>query len=519
MKRIHTFRLCTAIVLALALLVTMVACAEDDTSETASATEAVTNAPATESTTEPTSEATTDPASEGETDPVQATYLFTVVYGDTQLPAEGVQVQLCQGDDFCLMPAGTDAEGKVSYSLGTNPYGVYDVHILEDSLPEGYTFDNAEIKTSAEETSYTLTLKPVEAETDPATDAQTETSLESDADTEPESETEEPDPATVMDMSAEVINIGTAKQLMYFNQYINCELDESVYSADWYGLDGQTVCLTADIDLAGYEWTPLDGEYLWDVIFDGQGHSIKNMTIYYNLDRVLVTNDEGANSGCGFIGTAAQSTYLEFRNITFEGAYIVARERHIGCLIGRNMGATCSFEDVTLKDLHIDGWCDYNNQTADNDGYHIAFRVGGFVGATFAGSMDFTRCTVKGMYASGFHNLAAFLGCDNVTNGSVSGYSFQECHAEDVHLVFSYWLINDPAMAKRYVTVFFNEAGNQWFDTLDECLENGNTYLNVYYYDWTSTDEVDDEGNKNIDLMDSYLPENFRSWTPEDAAS
>lgn len=518
MKRIHTFRLCTAIVLALALLVTMVACAEDGTSETASATEAATNAPATESTTEPTSEATTDPASEGETDPVQATYLFTVVYGDTQLPAEGVQVQLCQGDDFCLMPAGTDAEGKVSYSLGTNPYGVYDVHILEDSLPEGYTFDNAEIKTSAEETSYTLTLKPVEAETDPATDAQTETSPESDADTEPESETEEPDPATVMDMSAEVINIGTAKQLMYFNQYINGELDESVYSADWYGLDGQTVCLTADIDLAGYEWTPLDGEYLWDVIFDGQGHSIKNMTIYYNLDRGLISN-AGASSGCGFVGSAAQSTYLEFRNITFEDAYVVARERHVGCLVGRNGGAQCIFEDVTVKNFTVDGWCDSTNQSADTDGYPICFRIGGIMGTTQAGYQEFTRCTVNGMVASGFHNLAGILGYDGT--GSVTAYSFEDCHVENAHFTFSYCLSASYTidMPRKFVSVFYCDSN--WIDTLDECVEQGNDYLNVYYYDWTSTDEMDDEGHKDTESMTSYIASEFRSWTQEekDAAS
>lgn len=85
-------------------------------------------------------------------------YTFRVVLGDTSQPAVGVQVQLCKGDDFCMMPVGTDSEGKAVYALGENGYDVYDVHIIEGSLPEGYTFDNTSVKTSVKTHEYTLTL-------------------------------------------------------------------------------------------------------------------------------------------------------------------------------------------------------------------------------------------------------------------------------------------------------------------------------------------------------------------------
>lgn len=143
-----------------------VASTETDTvADTESATEADTDS-ATETPTETpteaetTTETATDAETEAETDatPVANTYHFTVLYGDTNLPAEGVQVQLCRGEDFCLMPYATDAEGKVGYSLSSFEYGVYDVHIMEDSLPEGYTFDNTAVKTSADVYEYTLTL-------------------------------------------------------------------------------------------------------------------------------------------------------------------------------------------------------------------------------------------------------------------------------------------------------------------------------------------------------------------------
>lgn len=129
----------------------LVACGGDTATETG--TGADTNA-ATESATE----ADTGSVTETDTEAAVNTYLFTVVLGDTDRPAEGVQVQLCRGEDFCLMPSATDADGKVSYSLGNNEYGVYDVHIMEDSLPEGYTFDNTAVKTSADAVEYTLTL-------------------------------------------------------------------------------------------------------------------------------------------------------------------------------------------------------------------------------------------------------------------------------------------------------------------------------------------------------------------------
>lgn len=89
------------------------------------------------------------------------TYVFTVIYGDTKEPVEGVMVQLCN-DKSCLMPATTDENGKAEYSLGNFEYGVFDIHIMsvEDGgfIPEGYSFDNTAFKTNATDTEYTLEL-------------------------------------------------------------------------------------------------------------------------------------------------------------------------------------------------------------------------------------------------------------------------------------------------------------------------------------------------------------------------
>lgn len=92
-------------------------------------------------------------------------YIFTVVYGDTEEPVEGVMVQLCRGET-CLFPIATDAEGKVEYTHIANAnygYGEYEVHIIEDSLPEGYSFDNTSMKTNETDKEYTLVLVKNEA--------------------------------------------------------------------------------------------------------------------------------------------------------------------------------------------------------------------------------------------------------------------------------------------------------------------------------------------------------------------
>ncbi|MGM9681901.1 MAG: hypothetical protein ACI3XR_10415 [Eubacteriales bacterium] len=112
---------------------------------------------------------TTNPATSPDPSTDEKAYVFTVVCGDTNQPVSGAQVQICKGDEFCLMPVATDSDGKANYVLtGGNDYGEYDVHII-GGIPEGYTFDNASVKTTADTHNYTLTLVKSGEETSPKT--------------------------------------------------------------------------------------------------------------------------------------------------------------------------------------------------------------------------------------------------------------------------------------------------------------------------------------------------------------
>ena len=293
------------------------------------------------------------------------------------------------------------------------------------------------------------------------------------------------------------------ERLPMFNRAVNGDGDVD--------FDDKTVVLLNDIDLAGLEWTPLDGERIPYITFDGQGHTIRNMTINYGLNRDVGEPYVGA----GFVGTVPASAEITFKNITFEDTKIVARERHVGCLVGRSLGGACTFENVTVRNFTVDGWCDYNNTSADTDGYPIAFRVAGIMGASWGGDHIFTNVTVQNINISGFHNLAGILGYD--ASGLISEYSFENCKVEGATMVFSYCLSPNYTtdMPRRFVSVFYN--GPKWVDNIDACVEQGNTFSGVSFYDWTSTEEVDEYGNKKVSAMTEFSPDNFRSWTQEEA--
>lgn len=345
------------------------------------------------------------------------------------------------------------------------------------------------------------TEKTPDADTETDTDVDTETDAAADTASETEKSTE-----STPDFSGkDYVRISSAEDLMAFNRAVNGDKDVD--------FDDKTVVLLNDIDLAGLEWTSLNGARIPYITFDGQGHTIRNMTINYGLNRDI--DPKGAYVGAGFIGTVPAEAEVTFKNITFEDTKIVARERHVGCLVGRSLGGACTFENVTVKNFTVDGWCDYNNTSADTDGYPIAFRVAGIMGASWGGDHTFTNVTVQNINISGFHNLAGILGYD--ASGLISEYSFENCKVEGATMVFSYCLAPSYTtdMPRRFVSVFYN--GPKWVDNIDACVEQGNTFSGVSFYDWTSTEEVDEYGNKKVSAMTEFSPDNFRSWTQEEA--
>ena len=339
----------------------------------------------------------------------------------------------------------------------------------QNNTTEAPTEDATEAPTDAEETT--------EAPED-TTDAEETTEAPADGD-----ETQDPgdyDPESY-------VVITSPEDLMAFNKAVNEDMEY---------FDDMTVVFTNDIDMTGYEWIPLDGNALFGVTFEGNGHTISNLKF---IDHDPEQGTPADQMGSGFVGVAPVD--ITFQNLTIDTASVVAYERAVGCFVGVQTGGYLWFENCYVKNFTADGWMDYNNQDREADGHPISFRLAGFVGHNMAGGLGFLNCHVENVKLSGFHNLAAFVGYGSVT---LDEFAFEECSVKNLECTFSYCLSDSYTvdMPRKFVSVFFNHA--QWIDKVQATVDMGNTYEGVSYYDWT-----DDNAE--------YTPSDFASWSEEEA--
>lgn len=286
------------------------------------------------------------------------------------------------------------------------------------------------------------------------------------------------------------INIGSAAELIAWTETIRFD------GKEYYDV---IINFTADIDLTGYVWIPIDGTYLDTVTFEGNGHTISNMTIQGN-DTIPPDETHGFVYGIGFIRNAEYD--LVFQNLTFDNVNITAWERHVGVIIGNvYSNATVTFSNVHVTNTVINGWKEYDNQDVSTGGHALAFRIGGFIGGVFAGEYSFVDCAVVNAQISGFHNMAGFVGFD--ATGNLMSDCFQNCMVSNVEMTFSYCMADSYSadQPRKFVSVFFNAS--DWVDNVDEFEQFGNTYDGITYIDYTT--------------KMTYNPDNFRSWTYEEA--
>ena len=167
---------------------------------------------------------------------------------------------------------------------------------------------------------------------------------------------------------------------------------------------GKLIVLTNDINLKGINWTPINAwsGVLDGTVIDGQGHSIKNMTV----------NDETLNAA-GFISYNASSVTI--KNLVFDNAFVKtkkANQTYAGVVMGKNYVKT-TFENITVKNSRVE-----NN-----------WQSGGILGFAETNAQTFKDCTVEN----------TFVGGENATSGSLFGLGMVRvnvinCVAKDVDL-------------------------------------------------------------------------------------
>lgn len=204
---------------------------------------------------------------------------------------------------------------------------------------------------------------------------------------------------------ANTVRIGTVAELKAFKDAVN--VSGNSYS-------GKTIKLTADIDLKGEAWEPIGQaggngvKTYFQGVFDGQGYTIKNMTIKPNA-----TYGEGANYATGFFGFVDAGDAV-IKNVTFDNATI---EGHHWTAV------VCGYISGTIQNCHVTNSsvvCSHANDDACGD------KAAMIVGYTNESTTSVKDCTAKNGTVKAGRDAGQIVGC-NFANVTVSG-----CSAENV---------------------------------------------------------------------------------------
>ena len=134
--------------------------------------------------------------------------------------------------------------------------------------------------------------------------------------------------------------INNIDELYYFASEVN--------SGNTY--EGQTVKLTADIDLGGYRWIPIGqtGATEFKGIFDGNGYTIKNLSV----DNTAYTDE---HTSTGLFGWAESGVTI--KNVKIDGATMKGNH-NVAAIVGYTYSSkiiNCHVSNATIINTHANG--------------------------------------------------------------------------------------------------------------------------------------------------------------------
>ena len=179
--------------------------------------------------------------------------------------------------------------------------------------------------------------------------------------------------------SETAIILSTPEQLFAFAEAANADKGKA--------FSNKTVKLGADIDLSGNNWVPANCFSASKFVFDGQGHTISNMSSINNVDY-----------GNGFFSNIVGGTV---KNVTFDNAIVSRSTPYVysGNVYGIVSGYT--YGSVTFENVHV--------VNSEIYGYG---KVGGIIGmaADRNGTTTITNCSVKNTMIAGIYNVGGLIG-------------------------------------------------------------------------------------------------------------
>jgi len=154
---------------------------------------------------------------------------------------------------------------------------------------------------------------------------------------------------------------------------------------------GKTVNLKANLDMIGYDWTPIGGSKAFAGTFDGNGKTVSNVKAVYS---VANANIEGAGYGAGFFGRLGNGALV--KDLTLDGVVINGRYNCTGALAGYSMG------NVTLENVSVIG--------ADITAFSKVGALVGLSGQAGEYTLTVKDCSVVDTTIRGAYNLGGVAG-------------------------------------------------------------------------------------------------------------
>ena len=284
-----------------------------------------------------------------------------------------------------------------TYKLG---YGTYTYSVVKD----GYMCYNGECKLGAADASsvkdgkLTKSVKLVKA-AEGAWDGKTATEPAKDA--------------------SGVYQISSGAELAWFAQQVNKSGNTKI-----------SAVLNNDIELAGFEWTPIgNNSKKFGGSFDGQGHKISNLFINY-----IGTNTQYPYMGLFGYVYGSRSKHAVIQNLTVQGNVTLTSSQSVSAAYSGGVIGYANYADitnvhsevnVTVKRVggnwsYLGGLVGYaNNSTTikdcSNSGNVTGYRNVGGIAGNLVGNSSAINCTNSGNVTGADSCVAGIAG--NVSNG------------------------------------------------------------------------------------------------------
>ena len=185
--------------------------------------------------------------------------------------------------------------------------------------------------------------------------------------------------------------IGTGAELAWFAQKVNG------------GSTKISGILTADIDLAGYEWTPIGtASKQFAGTFDGQNHTVDNLSINYSSTTPIPLY----RGLFGWVSGANVTDRAKIENMTVNGTVVASSTKSVNDAYVGGIAGRADYADLTNLHANVDVSI---KRTSGN--YQ---SVGGVVGGTY-NSLNVTNCSNSGN-VTGWRYCAGIVG--NISSGS-----------------------------------------------------------------------------------------------------